>query len=212
MRKLALGFALIPDIAGKHYVCGLNRRINSLYHSKFILKENGYLLPHISLFQGIFEENSIKTIKSVISDIHERFNEKIKVKPIAINVWSNKIFFLDLNKRGLQKLHENIFYKLNCIRDKNSGSADPQNFVDISNQERESFRSYGYPFALKAFRPHFTLGRSDTLNRKKDLDKLCKLLQKDLPLPKHITFDNLVIFNVGVYGRLESIMSQFTLV
>lgn len=209
MANLALGFALIPDKEGTLYVCELNRRINHVYPSEFILREKGTLLPHVSLFQGQFSEQRLEEIYRAVGKLHQDYRSLQPVETAGINVWATKIFFLDLSKEQLQRMHEDVFYALNGLREQSAGSADPQAFVGITPEEAHSFRTYGYPFALNAFRPHFTVGRSETPDGKEQ--DFARQLELEKPPPEKITFDKLIVFDVGKYGRLEGIRKEYQL-
>ena len=209
MTNLALGFALIPDEIGIKYVCELNRRVNQRYPSEFVLQPDGRLLPHASLFQGQFPESSLNEVYEAVRRIYEDEKSKWNVGTRGITVWATRIFFLDIDSTYLRKLHEDLFYTVNPLRDQGAGSADPQAFVGMTGDEIESFGEYGYPFALKAFRPHFTLGRSDNLDGEERA--FAERLEREMPPPNTITFDKFVVFEVGKYGVLNSIIRGFPL-
>ena len=204
MNKNPLGVALIPDQVGIDYLCELNQAINKRYPSEFILRNQGKLIPHVSLFQGQYSREVILALEREMLSLKNLIHLPIVVRVVGMSVWATKIFFLDLDKDDqLLKLHRHIFEKFNSLRDVSSGSADPQVFVDITDQERESYQKYGYPFALKAFRPHFTLGRSELMDGKEKT--FVGELSKKLSPPAYFNFNELVLFEVGKFGRLESV-------
>ena len=204
---MPLGFALIPDANGTRYVCSLNKKISERYPSEFVLHEKGNLLPHVSFFQGIFHESSLDEVYKRSDEIHRKWSAARYIKTRGIDIWAEKIFFLDLDKQALYGMHKDIFYVMNHLRNASKGSADPQNFTGISKEEENSFKTYGFPFALEAFRPHFTLGRSDNPDGKEK--DFAKHLQDDMS--EGISFNRLVVFNVGKYGSLEGIKKEFAL-
>lgn len=206
----ALGVALVPNREGIHFICSLNQAINKRYPSDFVLAAEGTLLPHVSLFQGRFPESQIAEIVARTERVKATIQQPISVAPSGINVWVERIFFLDLrDSEQLQGLHESALGSLNELRDKSAGSADPQSFEGVSNQEQQSIVEYGYPFALKAFRPHFTLGRSNRLDGQEA--NFVAQLERNFPFPKEIIMEKLVVFDVGLYGRMEARIQEIKL-
>jgi hypothetical protein len=63
---------------------------------------------------------------------------------------------------------------------------------------------FAYPFAGPAFRPHFTVGRIEASQKDNELENW--ILQN--PIPNDFHFEKLVLFEVGMYGRLDAIRFQ----
>lgn len=209
MPPYPLGFALIPEKRALKYICGLNRRINEAYPSEFVLKENGNLLPHVSLFHGVYAQDSMENAVETFERICEKQRGRTTMASKGINVWATRIFFLDVEKESLRELHEEMFHALYPLRDMSAGSTDPQAFAGLSKDEEESLRLYKTPLVLKSFRPHFTIGRSESLDGGEY--EFAKQIEKEMPPPEEIVFDRFVVFDVGKYGRLESLRCEFPL-
>ncbi len=202
---LSLGIALIPDSIGIEYLVKLNRAIQEVYPSSFILEDGQSLLPHISLFQGQFELNRLDTITKTIETTWGSLKTPLIIKSNGLNLWLNKIFFLDLEiTERLKFLQNSIIDSIDPLRARNSGSADPQKLEGLNKKEKVSINHYSYPFAGPAFRPHFTMGRIE----KPSNDQNLQAWIRKHPIPAEFKFERFVLFDVGMYGTLEKIRFQ----
>lgn len=208
---LPLGFAFIPDCKDRHAVFYLHQRIQEKYPSEYILQENGTsLLPHISLFQGRFLEEKLPILIKLFERKGIQRPRALSVPVFGVEVWATKIFFLDLVITPLLCIWERELRTcFNPLRERAYGPADPQQFMGISTAEQYSWDKYGIPFVGDAFRPHFTLGRSEHLDGDEVL--FAQMLEKEFPLPGEITFTHLVLFDVGTFGSVENIRHSIRL-
>jgi hypothetical protein len=201
-RATPLGIALIPDIDGLHYVTKLNQAIHELHPSEFVLKDQGTLLPHVSLFQGQFEDHQFSNLFGAVIETWGQWGRPIYAKSNGLNLWLNKIFFLDLEiSSELVGLQRSIIELTDPLRSCQFGSADPQKLIGLNAREQRSIDKYAYPFADDAFRPHFTVGRMEQTNEQRDLRPWLEVN----PIPKEFCFERIVVFDVGMFGRLEGL-------
>ncbi|MFA6214469.1 MAG: DUF1045 domain-containing protein [Candidatus Micrarchaeia archaeon] len=208
MATVAAGVALIPSRQAIEALCRLNSEINGKSRSGFMLRRRGRLLPHLSLFQGVFPKGSMGKISAAACAAAAGKGGFRAAEAKGISVWAGRIFFLEVKKSpGLARLHRQMLARLAPLRVPGAGTADPQKFRSISKKERHSLRKYAYPFAGAAFRPHFTLGRAR--GRALGAKKLARGLEELCAPIRLIKFERLAVFEVGRYGRFERQIASY---
>ncbi len=190
-----LGIALLPNEKSMSEVYCLYRSIYQVYPSSFVLENKEIRLPHLSLFQGRFAEDRIN---QVIDALHGLFagQKPVEIPVKGLSIWASAIIFLDVvATKQLKEWHKALIEKAVPLRIPEAGPADPQTFSDLTQEEQRSMEKYAYPFALDAFRPHFTLGRAPQGS-----------ILDSFTVPPQVTFNTIVLFQVGLYGSLEKIL------
>ena len=192
---IPLGIALLPNEESMNEVYCLYRSIHQAYPSLFVLENEGVRLPHLSLFQGRFAEDRIDQMIDALRNLFAG-QKSMEVSVEGLSIWAGAIVFLDLvATKELKEWHEALIEKMAPLRMPKAGPADPQTFSHLSQEEQRSMEAFAYPFALDAFRPHFTLGRA---SQDSVLDSFV--------VPLQVTFNTVVLFQVGLYGSLEKIL------
>ncbi len=192
---IPLGIALLAKEESMNEVYCLYRSIHQTYPSSFVLENEGVRLPHLSLFQGRFAEDRID---QMIDVLHGLFvgQKPMEVSVEGLSIWAGAIVFLDIVvTKELKEWHEALVEKIAPLLMPKAGPADPQTLSLLSQEEQRSMEAFAYPFALDAFRPHFTLGRASQDS-----------LLDSFAVPPQVTFNRVVLFQVGQYGSLEKIL------
>jgi hypothetical protein len=154
--SVSLGFCLIypPDLNDALYA--FTEHVARKYNFDPLL-ERGKNIPHVSVWQGRFDD--IGQTIAVLADsdcIYRREQTNVK----EVSTWAEKIVFVNVENRPyFVALQRQIRKSTDHLRV--SGSADPQSFRNVEAKYAQSYTETGYPFAEdphEAVLPHFTLG------------------------------------------------------
>lgn len=116
---IPLGNAFIPDPTSIEYLVKINRAILNLSSSEFILQNENILLPHVSLFQRQFEKTHLDTLKRILDNNRTLIKSPIILKSKGLNLWGNKICFIDLVvNEELSLLQQDFILKMDPLRDR----------------------------------------------------------------------------------------------
>ena len=111
--------AFIPDPTSIEYLVKINRAILNLSSSEFILQNENILLPHVSLFQRQFEKTHLDTLKRILDNNRTLIKSPIILKSKGLNLWGNKICFIDLVvNEELSLLQQDFILKMDPLRDR----------------------------------------------------------------------------------------------
>ncbi|MFA5995928.1 MAG: hypothetical protein WCW27_01585 [Patescibacteria group bacterium] len=183
-----LGVGLLPTVSSQNKIYQLVNELKKTIPLAFAAQSD-VSISHLTLFQGKFEFEQV--VHKVIEQLEAPKNiNQLMVKNLSI--WAEKIIFLDFyNTAVSQQFHEQIFNILFPICE--GKSADPQAFTDISQDEQTSFDKIGYPFSLKAYKPHITLAHIK-------VDQINKPILLPIPDFKIVEFESLVVYKVEELG------------
>lgn len=183
-----LGVGLIPTKRQVDSSYSLARIISSQHTTSFVTTP-GISIPHVTLFQGKFKDES-----SIVEKLKKLDTEYLNVEQqlTGLSVWANNIVFLNCKKRDdLQQLHEAVYESLFPLCE--GVSADPQKFDSITAGQQKSLDKTGYPFSGAEYMPHFTIAHLEEKVAESELNKLSEKLTQ-------VRFEKLVIYRVGKKG------------
>ncbi|MBP6746765.1 hypothetical protein KA344_16115 [bacterium] len=209
-----VGLALVPSVKDCQAICALLAESErSGVDFAFALHTSNSIV-HLSLMQATFDDG--QTAVDLLQFLNIASIPRFLKEPMAItdiSVWASKIVFLNFALGPeLKQLHCDVanLWLPKALR----ASADPQSFVGISDGQRQSISSTGYPFSYDEYLPHITLGHlKNPLDsvaktvRISELDKFNELLETCLP--PAIRFEKLVAFEVEPLGLCRQIIREW---
>lgn len=209
-----VGLALVPSEKDCQAICALLAESErSGVDFAFALNTSNSIV-HLSLMQATFDDG--QTAVELLQFLNIASIPRFLKEPMAItdiSVWASKIVFLNFALGPeLKQLHCDVanLWLPKALR----ASADPQSFVGISDGQRQSISSTGYPFSYDEYLPHITLGHlKNPLDsvaktvRISELDKFNELLETCLP--PAIRFEKLVAFEVEPLGLCRQIIREW---
>ena len=109
--------------------------------------------------------------KRGLEEIVEKFNSSampliVGVRGIETTTYGTVRFSLE-NSNVLQEFHEKIVRGCNTIRNKDVESKANQFYHEFSKEEQKLVDLYGRPNVMQRFRPHITLGKTNSIIEKK---------------------------------------------
>ncbi|MEK6909557.1 MAG: hypothetical protein AABW61_00595 [Candidatus Aenigmatarchaeota archaeon] len=200
----SLGIGLIPIEEQQDQIYELVDRIKQEFDLTFAT-ERGISIPHLTLFQGVYQDESqvVNTISSTSISLPR--HQPVK----GLTIWAQKILFLDCEKTpDLYQAHNRVFERLFPLCE--GKSADPQNFIGITSGQQKSFNETGYPFSLQEYLPHFTLShlKDPTLYIQPTTQQRLNDLLSISPIRKGIDFEKLIVYRVGLLGACKEFVYQ----
>lgn len=201
-----LGLALIPVASDRSRIRDAVALLEkSIGPFSFALYKQRDAIPHLSLMQGVFEND--EEALSALEDVDfSRVRSSLDVS--QLHLWARKIIFLNLEPVDwLTQLHENIVNAWLPLVAKEP--ADPQDFDGISEGQRHSYEKTGYPFALGEFIPHITLAHldkpiSDAEEFARELEEL-----RRFRIQQYVRFEKVAIFRVEPLGVCREIVDEW---
>lgn len=201
-----LGIGLVPIREDQERIYRLVEELG-LHLEVGFKTESGISIPHITLFQGMFEnEEEINHIGRDL-DLTDLSQEHF---PVGISIWAQKILFLNLTKeRDLLNLHYEAFARAFPLC---AGKpADTQKLEGITREQQRSLDRTGSPFVGDTYLPHFTLAHLAEVPEdfEETEEELNKVLETCIKGP--LKFDKLVVYEVGELGACKRIIYERSL-
>lgn len=168
---------------------------------------NDGFLPHMSILQCPFDPIVLQQNFEQIVNSWELENANASITGDLIDHTHGWKFLNIVIQPWMEYLQANLIELTSSMIDR-SQIKEPDNFNDFSFDEQKSFLRYGYPYTGLAFHPHFTLGfNSQTTSIPDDIymDAFQRFNQRTL------IFSKLVIYQAGLYGAMDWIMSSYKL-
>lgn len=170
-------------------------------------------IAHLSLMQASFDDQ--QTAIDLLQELDFQVLEytargqflRQPMKVVDVSVWATKIVFLNFSLRPeLRQLHTDVanLWLPKALR----SSADPQSFSDVSEGQKQSISTTGYPFSYEQYLPHITLAHLKDGNGSAEKIGLMNDLTKTL-LPPVIRFERLVAFAVEPLGLCRQIIREW---
>lgn len=203
-----LGHGLVPPEQGQAAVYDLVERLGNEFDLSSFACKPGVSTPHLTVFQGKYRSESDVSDRMSQLDITALPSE-LKVE--GVSIWDGKIVFLDFEcPSELQDFHNNTFETVFPLAE--GKSADPQDFTDITDLQRQMFGETGYPFACDAYLPHITLAHLParlTGDSLVSAEKRMNEILADSSVETVLAFERFVIYRVGEKGAcLENFSFQ----
>lgn len=203
-----LGIGLIPTEEQQEQIYYLVDSLKKEFDLTFAT-EPGVSIPHLTLFQGVYQDEAQVIDATTSLDL----SQVSRYQPIkGVSIWAQKILFLDCERTpSLYHAHLQVFEKLFPLCE--GKSADPQNFIDITEDQQRSFNETGYPFSRQEYLPHFTLAhlRDTTLYQNPDTQRQLNRLLEETSLINGVNFERLVVYRVGPLGACKEFAYERTL-
>ncbi|MBP9092013.1 hypothetical protein KBI23_13385 [bacterium] len=209
-----VSLALVPSEKDCQAICALLAESERSGVDFAVALNTSNSIAHLSLMQATFDDG--QTAVDLLQFLNIASIPRFLKEPMAItdiSVWASKIVFLNFALGpALKQLHCDVanLWLPKALR----ASADPQSFVGISDGQRQSISSTGYPFSYDEYLPHITLGHLKTpldsvakTVRISELDKFNELLETRLP--PAIRFEKLVAFEVEPLGLCRQIIREW---
>ena len=208
-----VGLALVPSEKDCQAISSLLCQCESLGVEFAFALNTSNSIAHLSLMQASFDdpqtaidllqELDLSALESTA--VGQFLRQPIKV--VDVSVWASKIVFLNfVLSPELSQLHTDVanLWLPKALR----SSADPQSFSDISEGQKQSISSTGYPFSYEQYLPHITLAHLNDVNCSSEKIALMNDLIKSL-LPPAIPFERLVAFAVEPLGLCRQIIQEW---
>lgn len=203
-----IGFALITSSSFLNKLINIENKVHDKYdfQNKLGLTTN---LPHITIFQGSFVENTnysliLKNIKEYY--INNTTNHTLSFDKV-VYVPHGWYFYICKKAKELQNLH---MFTLNLCKDYLSLQPDRMN-INLNNLTKEQIngmKKYGYRYSENAFYPHITLGRNNNgCNESiiKELNDKLSLLNTTVPI------DKITVYRMGENGTHAETLDEIAI-
>lgn len=154
-----LNVALLPDAALAEAIVRLSKRLGQECGSTLVLDAEHGPLPHLTLYLTGFPEDGVEVIHGLLQrNVAHIFAPEIAVSGAAVS--PQGAVLLNVEKTpALFHLHGWMIHKLNPMR----MEAVPQIWEErrerYGETELRRLKAVGFPQALDAWSPHFTVGR-----------------------------------------------------
>jgi hypothetical protein len=167
------GLALLPDEAFSSKFIELQRQAMGFLQIEPRLSLTGNL-PHLTLVQGRF--NSAVDLSQLLNTVRESLSASgnYTLQPTQVVYKPRGWIFLEVAKDALlDRVHREV-------ADSSSEHMKPPEDLnaplkDYSEDEKASFRRYGYRYMYHCFYPHVTLGRLETPPTEAELQQLSSI-------------------------------------
>lgn len=198
--RLNIVFSVPQNV--KEKAITLSREIGDNNKAFFVL-EGVNFHPHITIYSPRFSESKIEEVVKIIKEIAERTH---KTEMVLKEIGSRQ-GFVSLrfdNSPAIKKLHEEILFKLNPLRE-NEKIDESDYHAFFGAEQQKSVEKYGYPHALDIYSPHMTIIRLEDASLAENLSKSIKW---DIP---GFIVDKLAIYKMGEHGTCREIIREFNL-
>jgi hypothetical protein len=200
-----IGFALITSNPFFREFTNVENEVHEIcgFHNKLEQINN---IPHTTLFQGTFENNT--DYVTIVNSIRDFFLSNAKDFELhfqkAVYIPQGWYFYTCAITDELQMLHE---YTLKQCKEHIILSEDRlnRNLEDLTKAQVEGIKNYGYRYSEKAFFPHITIGRTDGDKNEEYLELLNLKLSK---LPKNVPIEKITVYRMGKDGMHAETLAE----
>lgn len=191
------GFALVPSFESMRLIIDF-RQANPDITGPVLGTDTN--LPHLTLFQGMYQEFN----HSEILDGIKRLAEKpVSLKFISITKEPGDWVFANVQDTlQLTYLH---FLTAGASKHFMSPPAPAHGMEQWNVAEQDAFNQHGYRYALKAYQPHITLGTGS------EVSAAAQRLFANKMLHRYITFEKVVYYHAGERGALAKVIDSVDL-
>jgi 2'-5' RNA ligase len=193
--RLNIVFYIPQDI--KEKAIALSREMGSNNKAFFVLDGIDFY-PHITIYSPRFSESKIEEVVKAVREIADRTR---KTEMVFKEITSHQGFVTLRfeNSFSIKKLHEEIVFKLNPLRE--SKNVDESDYHAVfGSEQQKSIEKYGYPHALDQYSPHMTIIRLEDAFWAENVSKRIKW---DIP---KFTVDKIAIYRMGQHGTCRELI------
>ena len=189
-------FGNIVDLENElHETCGFRNKLERVNN-----------IPHTTIFQGSFEENT--DFSAILRDIREYFvgnasDFRLHFQDV-VYVPHGWYFYMCQKTEELERLH---CFTLGRCKEYITLSADRMNrdMNDLTKNQISGIEKYGYRYSANAFSPHITLGRTDGEERQ---DIVTLLNEQMSRIPKDPYIERITVYAMGKDGMHSETLDE----
>jgi|SRR5579872_1234300 len=202
---MRLNVAFIPPDQVLDQAVLLSRQIASENDAYFILNQRDYL-GHITIYSPEYAEEQTDNVIKALEELSKSF-QPINFKFLKLASRQGYIGIEYKRTSEIQDVHEKLVNTLNplrqgLVRDKYKNQDYKMNF---SKEQIDNIEQYGYPDAMKLYKPHLTITRLKNEDVAKTITTGLNQNFEDF------TVNKIGIYKMGEHGTATALISGVNL-
>ena len=145
--KIFTGFVILLDKKVEAVAKSAYTKISGKFETFYNLSK---FYPHITLYQAKFKPDKIEILKEEFKKLLKGISN-FKISMNGLEFFQNYIFWNCAINENLKNLHEKVLRSMSKYHIK----SEPN--VNLDEKMKENFLKYGYPLAIKLYKPHITI-------------------------------------------------------
>ena len=182
------GFVIVPDANTKTKTENLAREL-------FPKAEYQATTPHVTLYQGRVAGLPPDEVRKILNKLKGYSGETLALD--LIDIYGGKFAFWNNEKNTNLSLVHTTALEIAAYLDKNTIQRSVEEGLDMSPEELENVRKFGYPFVGESYRPHITLAYDS---------QGLTLPTGGLSRPWEMKIEDVLFVKMGKYGSVAEVI------